>query len=66
MTDFSAGDRVRLICTDDMWTRLKPGALGTVQGTSKGPSGEDIIGMKWDDGSSLSMIPEAGDQIEKI
>ena len=65
MTEFQHGDRVRLIFTDDVWTKLKPGTLGTVQGISKGPGGEDIIGMLWDDGSRLAIIPESGDQIEK-
>lgn len=66
MTEFKRGDRVRLIFTDDEWTNLKPGATGTVQGISKGPGGEDIISMLWDDGSRLAIIPESGDQIEKL
>jgi hypothetical protein len=47
-----AGDRVRLVSTSDIYTRLEPGALGTV-------SLIDSVGtvhVDWDDGSQLGMV----------
>lgn len=45
--------RVRLISTDDPWTRLQPGTLGKVICT------DDIgtVHVKWDDGSTLGLVP---------
>lgn len=46
------GSRIKLIYTDDPYTHLKPGALGTVvRVTSQG----DIM-MEWDDGSTLALL----------
>ncbi len=47
------GDRIRLDYTDDEWTRLVPGSLGTV--TYVDPTG--TVFAKWDDGSSLGLVP---------
>jgi hypothetical protein len=60
---YRPGQRVRLIHTDDPHTALRPGALGTVtyHGT---PGGIEFIEVRWDDGSRLTMLPHAGDQIE--
>jgi hypothetical protein len=52
------GRRVRLDRCDDPYTRLRPGALGTVLW-------EDDAGtlhVKWDDGSSLGLCPQDGDR----
>ena len=48
-----AGDRVRLIRYSDEWTRLKPGALGTVTVV------DDLgtIHVAWDDGDTLGLVP---------
>jgi hypothetical protein len=46
------GKRVRLIYTSDIYTRLRPGTLGTINFV-------DDLGtthVKWDDGSSLGMV----------
>lgn len=48
------GDRVRLVRTDDPYTNLKPGDVGTVFlvddfGTQH---------IKWDNGSTLGLVPE--------
>lgn len=56
------GRRVRLVRTNDVHTRLVPGVEGTV-------SFVDDLGtvhVKWDDGSSLGMIEEAGDAFDLI
>ena len=57
------GDRVILIATADPHTRLAPGSLGTVTGTDPG---HGQIHVKWDDGSSLSMLPGDGDKIAPV
>ena len=47
------GDRIRLVCISDEWTRLRPGTLGTV-------SGVDDLGtvhVRWDDGNTLGLVP---------
>lgn len=50
---YPVGTRLELVRMDDPWTNLKPGDKGTVVGV------DDIgsIMMKWDSGSSLSLIP---------
>jgi hypothetical protein len=45
------GDRIRLISTDDPYTKLKTGDEGTVRRVT-----EDSVGVNWDSGSSLSLI----------
>lgn len=57
--------RVRLIHTSDPYTDLENGAMGTVVGQRKDPWGDTVISVKWDDGSSLSLI-EGTDQYEII
>lgn len=57
--------RVRLIHTSDPYTDLESGAMGTVMGQHKDPWGDTVIQIKWDDGSSLSLI-EGIDQYEII
>ena len=47
------GKRVRLVFCNDVYTRLTPGALGTV-------SLVDDVGtvhVNWDDGSHLGLVP---------
>lgn len=62
--EFVRGDRVRLVRTNDPHTRLTPGDEGTVT------SVRDVmwlsIGVKWDSGSSLTMLPDDGDVIVKV
>ena len=50
---YPSGSRVELIHMDDPWTNLKPGDIGTVVGV------DDLgqVMMKWDRGSTLSLIP---------
>ena len=50
---YPAGTRVTLVSMEDPYTTLKPGDQGTVQGVDD--AGQ--IMMRWDNGSSLSLIP---------
>jgi hypothetical protein len=61
-SQFKKGDRVRLIRTEDEFTRLEFGDLGTVLFV------DDLgtIHVKWDAGSTLGMVPESGDRIERV
>ena len=51
---YPAGTRVELIAMDDPYFPPKPGDQGTVQGVDD--MGQIMI--RWDNGSSLSLIPE--------
>lgn len=51
----ATGERVRLVSTDDPYTDLRPGALGTVYRVRNDPWGE-VIYVRWDDGSTLSLL----------
>jgi hypothetical protein len=56
------GRRVRLIVCTDPHTRLKSGAEGTV--TSVDDAG--TVHVKWDDGSRLGLVADAGDGWEVL
>jgi hypothetical protein len=66
--EFSTGDRVELVFTDDPHTRLRPGDRGTVTGITRIPSDppEAQVHVAWDSGSTLSLLPGAGDQLRKL
>ena len=56
------GRRVRLERCSDPYTRLQPGAEGTVTHV-------DALGtvhVKWDSGARLGLVPEAGDSWEVL
>lgn len=53
MALYQRGDRVVLVHTSDPYTRLQPGTAGTVGLVDD----FGTIHIKWDDGSSLGMIP---------
>ena len=60
---FERGDRVALERTDDPDTRLRPGDEGTV--TRYDPKlGQ--LGVRWDSGSTLSMLLDDGDRVRLI
>lgn len=61
MALYQKGDRVALIHTADPYTRLQPGTLGTVRLVDDAGT----IHVKWDDGSSLGMIP-GEDRIRRV
>jgi hypothetical protein len=50
------GDRVQLISTSDRMTLLKSGDQGVVMSARIDPWGDFTISVKWDSGSSLSLI----------
>ena len=52
--DEITGKRIKLIHMEDKYTNLKEGDEGTI----KGVDGIGQIMVKWDNGSSLSIIPE--------
>lgn len=58
------GDRVELVHTDDEYTLLEPGARGTVALVSDVPW--PTVHVRWDDGSTLSLIPSAGDRFRAV
>jgi hypothetical protein len=60
---YQRGDRVALVRTDDPDTRLRPGDQGTV--TRWDPAQEQLH-VRWDSGSTLSMLPGEGDQVRLI
>jgi hypothetical protein len=55
------GDRVRLIFTDDPYTKLYPGEEGTVSFVDD----FETVHVHWDGGSRMGLIPGA-DQWEVI
>ena len=60
-TIYPTGTRIELIAMDDPWTSLKKGD----QGYSMGVDDMGQIMMKWDNGSTLSLIP-GEDRFRKI
>ena len=56
---YKIGDRVALVYTDDPHTNLNPGDTGTVNGGNTDLNNPHFsqIWVKWDNGSSLSMLP---------
>jgi hypothetical protein len=57
-------DRVELHATKDPSTRLRPGDRGTVTDVTDRP--EPTIAIQWDTGSTLAILPDAGDQIRLL
>jgi hypothetical protein len=62
--EFTPGDRVELLATSDPYTRLRPGDRGTVTSVTDRP--EPTIDVQWDDGSTLAILPNAGDRIRLL
>ena len=61
-----AGDRVELVSTSDEYTRLQPGDRGTVTHVRYSEYAGTQIAVKWDSGSTLTMLPDEGDRIRKV
>ncbi len=52
-----AGRRIKLIYSDDPYTKLKKGDLGTIKWERYDDLwGDDSISVNWDSGSTLSLI----------
>jgi Domain of unknown function (DUF4314) len=62
--ELTPGDRVALVATTDPYTRLRPGDRGTVTSVTDRP--EPTIEVQWDDGSTLAILPDAGDQLRLL
>jgi hypothetical protein len=62
--EFTPGDRVELVATNDPYTRLRAGDRGTVTSVSDSP--EPTIDIAWDNGSTLAILPDAGDRIRLL
>jgi hypothetical protein len=60
---FQRGDRVALERTGDPHTRLRPGDEGTVTRYDPGLGQLDV---RWDSGSTLSMLLHDGDRVRLI
>jgi len=58
---YAKDERVELVHTADQYSRLQPGDLGTVSMTDS----LGTVHVKWDNGSNLGMIEEAGDRIRR-
>lgn len=56
------GDRIELIRCNDPYTRLRPGMRGIVMSIDS----TGTVGVRWDDGSCLGMVEEAGDQYKVV
>jgi hypothetical protein len=57
-----SGRRVRLVWCTDEYTRLRPGTLGTVQWRDD----MGTLHVRWDDGSTLGLVEQAGDRFEFV
>jgi Domain of unknown function (DUF4314) len=62
--EFAPGDRVELVAINDPYTRLRPGDRGTVTSITDRP--EPTIDIQWDNGSTLAILPDAGDLIRPL
>lgn len=52
-----AGRRIKLKYTTDSYTKLQEGDLGTIKWERLDDLwGDDVIGVNWDSGSTLSLI----------
>ena len=60
---YQPGDRIALVRTDDPGTRLRPGDQGTVTRWDPDCGQLDV---KWDSGSTLTMLPREGDQVRLL
>lgn len=57
------GDRIALVYTSDPDTLLRPGDQGTV---TRWDPAQGQLHVRWDSGSSLTMLPGEGDQVRAL
>ena len=60
---YQRGDRIVLVHTSDLHTRLVPGTAGTVTGYD---ARLGQLAVAWDDGSTLAMLLHDGDQVRPL
>jgi hypothetical protein len=53
MTEYYVGKRIKFMGSNDPYTRLRNGDMGTVIGVD----GLGTLDCKWDNGSTLGLIP---------
>ena len=51
--DIKVGDKIELIETDDSWTNLKKGSIGTIFKIEKD---QDLIWVNWETGEKLALL----------
>lgn len=61
---YKDGTRIKLVYTNDPYTNLVPGDEGTITGYSNSRYAGLQVWVKWDNGSTLSMLPNDGDMFE--
>ena len=61
--DYQPGDRIALVFTADPYTKLQPGDEGTV---TRCDENFDQLSVRWDSGSTLSMLLSSGDRVRKV
>ncbi|MFE7129309.1 DUF4314 domain-containing protein [Streptomyces sp. NPDC057638] len=60
---YKKGDRIVLVHTTDQYTDLTPGTKGTVKRYNPAIS---QLSVEWDDGSTLSMLLDEGDEVHPV
>ncbi|MDX3205078.1 DUF4314 domain-containing protein [Streptomyces scabiei] len=60
---YKNGDRIALVHTTDPHTQLRPGDEGTVQRFDASLS---MLSVKWDSGSTLSILLDDGDEVTAV
>ncbi|OIV35485.1 hypothetical protein BIV57_21290 [Mangrovactinospora gilvigrisea] len=61
--EFRRGQRITLVHTDDPHTKLHPGTAGTVL---RFDEDQQVLSVKWDDGSTLAMLLDEGDEVSLL
>lgn len=61
-SQYEQGDRVELVETSDIYSKLLPGTQGTVSATDD----TGTVHVAWDDGNNLGMILDSGDKIKLV
>ncbi|OIV35231.1 hypothetical protein BIV57_22680 [Mangrovactinospora gilvigrisea] len=61
--EFRRGQRITLVHTDDPHTELRPGTAGTVL---RFDEDQQVLSVKWDDGSTLAMLLDEGDEVSLL
>lgn len=60
---YQPGDRIALVATADIYTRLRPGDQGTV---TRWDPAQGQLHIRWDSGSTLTVLPGEGDQVRLL
>lgn len=56
------GKRIRLTKCTDQYTSLRPGTLGTIDLIDD----MGTVHVQWDNGSTLGLVPDAGDSFDIV